>query len=163
MITSHSIGATSLILIMDTKYIATASVVISAPGSIVWNALVDPALIRKYMFGTIVVSDWIEGSSIVWKGEWKGKPYEDKGTVLRIEHERLLEYTHYSPLSGAADVPENYHTVTIELLEMDGHTTVTLSQDNNKSAEERDHSAQNWAVMLDGLKKCIEGPALEAN
>jgi hypothetical protein len=41
------------------------------------------------MFGANVVSDWKEGGQIVWKGEWQGKVYEDKGVILKIEPERV--------------------------------------------------------------------------
>jgi uncharacterized protein YndB with AHSA1/START domain len=51
--------------------VAKVSIMIDAPIERVWNALVNPNVIKQYMFGTNVVSDWKEGSSIVWKGEWK--------------------------------------------------------------------------------------------
>jgi uncharacterized protein YndB with AHSA1/START domain len=76
--------------------------------------------------------------------------------ILRAEPGRVLEYTHYSPLSGQPDVPENYHTVTIELSEQSGRTTVVLSQDNNATEQEREHSEKNWAGVLSGLKKLLE-------
>ncbi len=122
----------------------------------VWDALVDPDAIKRYMFGTTVTSDWREGSPITWTGEWQGKPYQDKGTLLRIRPGRTLEYTHYSPLAGLPDKPENYHTVAIELKERGGHTDVELTQDNNSTEEAREHSEKNWAAMLDGLKKLVE-------
>ncbi len=56
--------------------------------------------------------------------------------------------THFSPLSGDDDVPENYHTLTYELEGQDGHTRVSLSQDNNPSAEAAEHSRENWEKML---------------
>jgi len=34
---------------------------------------------------------------------------------------------------------------------------VTLIQDNNETAEAKDHSEGNWQTMLDGLKKVVEG------
>ncbi|GIW61908.1 MAG: hypothetical protein KatS3mg089_0760 [Patescibacteria group bacterium] len=108
------------------------------------------------MFGTNVVSDWQVGSSIVWKGEWQGKSYEDKGKILKFEKERKLQYTHFSPLTGKPDVPENYHTVTIELSNNGSQTTVRLSQDNNETEEARQHSEKNWRMMLEGLKKLLE-------
>jgi len=92
----------------------------------------------------------------VHRGEWKGKPYEDKGTVVAFEPPRLLKVTHYSPLSGLPDVPENYHTVTVELTGRGDATDVTLSQDNNPTDEAREHSEKNWKMMLDGLKKYVE-------
>ncbi len=136
--------------------IAKTSVTIDAPGAKVWNALVDPAAIKQYMFGTTVDSDWRKGSAITWKGEWKGKPYEDKGVILEIDPERTLQYSHFSPLAGLPDAPENYHTVTFDLSSEGNQTRVSLSQDNNPTEEAREHSKKNWDMMLDALKKFVE-------
>lgn len=141
---------------MDTTLIATASIAIQAPASRVWQALVTPTAVKEYMFGTDVVSDWRTGSPIVWKGEWKGKAYEDKGTIVTVEPEHRIQYTHFSPLAGLPDSPENYHTVTIELAAEDGGTRVTLTQDNNPDESARAHSEKNWSMMLAALKKFLE-------
>jgi uncharacterized protein YndB with AHSA1/START domain len=141
---------------MDTPLTANAKTTIEVPVARVWHALVTPALIKRYMFGAIVESDWKEGSPISWKGDWKGKPYEDKGVILRQEPGRTLSYSHWSPLSGAPDTPENRHTVTIELSGEGARTYVSLSQDNNKSVDERDHSEKNWETFLSGLKQVVE-------
>lgn len=141
---------------MAEDHVAKAAATIAAPVSEVWDALVNPAKIREYMFGTNVQSDWKEGSAITWKGEWQGKAYEDKGVILKLQPQRLLQYSHFSPLTGEPDVPENYHTVTIELSGDGSSTNVTLSQNNNPTDEARKHSEKNWSMMLDGLKKLIE-------
>lgn len=141
---------------MDKTHIAHASISINAPRARVWDALVNPEVIKQYFFGTTVVSDWKVGGPIVWKGEWQGKAYEDKGVLLRMEPERLLEYSHFSPLSGVADTPENYHTITIEVTDEGAQTLVSLSQDNNASEEEREHSEGMWGMMLASLKKVLE-------
>jgi uncharacterized protein YndB with AHSA1/START domain len=140
----------------DRDHIAHASVTVDAPVSKVWSALVEPDTIRQYMMGANVVTDWQEGSSIVWEGEWEGKAYRDKGTIVRNEPERLLQYSHFSPLSGEPDVPENYHMVTIALSDEGAGTKVTLTQDNNDSAEAQAHSEKNWTGMLEGLKKIVK-------
>jgi len=142
---------------MKQNLIARASVSIDASKQRVWDALVTPAAIQQYMFGTHVVSDWQEGRPIVWKGEWEGKPYEDKGTILRFQPGRKIQYSHFSPLSDVPDKPENYHTVTVELSDDGNQTRVSLSQDNNASEDERATSAQNWEMMLTALKKFLEG------
>src|SRR5512136_2795733 len=100
---------------MNKRLVAKQSVTINAPASKVWDALTNPAVIKRYMFGTNAISDWKEGSPIVFKGEWQGKTYEDKGMILRLEPQRLLQYSHFSPLSGLPDVLEHYHTVTVDL------------------------------------------------
>jgi uncharacterized protein YndB with AHSA1/START domain len=143
--------------VLDRALLAKAETSIDAPVARVWRALVTPEDIKRYMFGATVVSDWKVGGPIVWKGEWQGKHYEDKGRILRMEPERLLSYTHFSPLAGLPDEPENYHTVTIELATQGrGRTLVTLTQDNNANEEARAHSEENWRHMLDGLKRVVE-------
>jgi len=137
--------------------IAKASIQIRATRNKVWEALVDPEAIQQYMFGTHVVSDWKVGRLILWKGEWQGKPYEDKGTLLELAVGSKLQYSHFSPLSGLPDLPENYHTVTIELSPAGRQTLVVLTQDKNLTDADRVHSEQNWAMMLALLKKYVEG------
>ncbi len=141
---------------MQNSYVAKAQVTVQALPARVWDALVNPEKIRQYMFGTNVVSSWAEGAPILWQGEWQGKAYEDKGVILKLEPERVLQYSHYSPLSGQPDVPESYHTVTVELSRTGNGTTVTLSQDNNATEEERQHSQRNWEMMLTSLKRVVE-------
>lgn len=109
------------------------------------------------MFGADVITDWKVGSPIVWKGAFEGKEYEDKGRILKFEPEKVLRMTHYSPLSGEKDIPENYHTLTIELSKQNENATrVELTQDNNPSEEAREHSEKNWQGMLEGLKAVVE-------
>jgi uncharacterized protein YndB with AHSA1/START domain len=141
---------------MEKNLVARASVTIDAPVATVWKALVDPLAIHEYMFGTNVRSEWKEGSAIVWKGEWQGRSYEDKGVILRLEPERTLRYSHYSPSSGLPDVPASYHTVNIELSGDGARTRLALTQDRNSTEEEREHSENNWRTMLDALKKFLE-------
>ncbi len=141
---------------MNKGLIAKASISINAPVGKVWDALADPEVIRQYMFGTNVISDWKQGSPIAWKGEWQGKKYEDRGVILKLELGRLIQYSHFSPLSGQQDLPENYHTVTIELVSHGVETAVLLSQDNNETEQAREHSEENWKTMLASLKKLLE-------
>ncbi|HET6685747.1 MAG TPA: SRPBCC domain-containing protein [Jiangellaceae bacterium] len=137
-------------------YMATAETEVSASPAQVWKALTDPDQIKKYMFGTDVATDWRQGSPITWKGEYDGKAYEDKGEIVEVVPERRLKVTHFSPLSGQDDVPENYHTLTYEIEALPGKTHLSLSQDNNASAEEAEHSKGNWEMMLAGLKEVVE-------
>jgi len=136
--------------------IAKAETTINASADKVWNALTDPGMIKKYMFGTTVISDWKEGNKIIWKGEWEGKTYEDKGKILLFEPKKSLQYSHFSPLSGLHDSPENYHIVTIDLEEKDKQTIVTLTQTNNAVEKTKDHSEKNWKKMLASLKELLE-------
>ena len=125
-------------------FTAKASTVIRAPRDKVWQALTDPTAIKQYMFGADVTSDWQKGSPIVWKGEWQGKPFEDKGEVLEARPGEHLAYLHQN------------HRVSIDLVPEGDGTRLTLAQDGNPDEKARDHAQKNWAMMLGGLKKVAE-------
>jgi len=141
---------------MNTGLIARASVTIARPAADVWNALVTPAAIKMYMSDATVTSDWVVGSPIVWIREWQGRVYEDKGIILQIVRERMLEFSYFSPLAGAADLPENYHIVTVHLSSDGVRTRVSLCHDNNLTEEARERAERNWGMMLAGLKHFVE-------
>jgi len=142
---------------------ATARVAktISAPPGMIWKALITPALIKRYFFGSDVESDFRVGSPIWWRGEFNGKKYEDKGEVLDMQPEKCLSVSHWSPLSGGADTPENYHVVTFDLEPQGSSTVATLTQSNLKGGvkpsdvERRQEFEKNWAMVLDGLDKVV--------
>jgi uncharacterized protein YndB with AHSA1/START domain len=142
---------------MNDKYVAKAKTTIHAPISKVWQALVNPEIIKQYLFNTDVISDWKVGSPVTYKGEWEGKAFEDKGEILEIEPEKVLKSTHWSPLSGVPDIPENYHTVTYTLSDRGDRTEVTITQDNNATEQEQAHSEKNWKTVLEGMKSLLEG------
>ena len=96
-------------------FTASADIEVAASADAVWHALTDPDSVEKYFFGARVDTDWRPGSPIVWRGEFQGKPFEDKGEIVDVEENRLLRVTHFSPLSGLDDVPQNYHTLTFTL------------------------------------------------
>lgn len=137
-------------------HIASAEITVDAAPEKVWSALTEPALVKEVMFGSDVSTDWKVGSPITWKGEWEGKPFEDKGKVLEVVPNKLLRTTHFSPLAGKPDKPENYHEVTYALTAVDGKTKVALTQTNNPTRDSAEHSEGNWKMMLDNLKKVAE-------
>src|SRR5512133_807095 len=139
-----------------TDYVARAETDIDAPRQTVWDALTDPAQIKQFMFGTHVQTDWQPGSPITWKGEYEGKSYEDKGEIVEVQRGQRLVVTHFSPLSGQEDKPENYHHLTYELSDQNGGTRLSLSQDGNGSEDEAEHAKKNWEAMLASIKELLE-------
>lgn len=138
------------------NHVATAETEISASPAQVWAALTEPEQIKKYMFGSQVETDWAQGSRILWKGEYEGKAYEDKGEIVEIDPNRRLTVTHFSPLSGQEDVPDSYHTLVYELHEAGDTTRLSLSQDNNSSEDEADRARGTWEMVLAGIKEVVE-------
>ena len=141
---------------MKNTFVAKATITIHAPTSKVWEALTKPEIIKQYLFGTTVTTDWRVGSPITYEGVWEGKAYKDKGEILQVEPGKLLVSTFWSALSGLPDAPENYQTVRYELAPEGSSTRLSITQDNNATQQDADHSAQNWQVVLEGSKKLLE-------
>lgn len=142
---------------MENNLVAKAGIYLEAPVTRVWEALTHPDQVKEYFFGTQLISDWKAGSSLIWRGEWEGKIYEDKGIILDIENNKRLRYTYFSSMSDLEDIPENYNTITYDLLPSGSGTTLEVTQENVRSEEVKEHSEQNWSVVLEGLKKYLAG------
>jgi uncharacterized protein YndB with AHSA1/START domain len=143
-------------------HVAVAETEIKASPDDVWDALTDPEKIEKYAFGSHVEAAWEEGGHIVWKGEHEGQPFRDHGKILEIDPPRRLKMSHFSPMSGKEDLPENYHTIVYQLEQYGDSTRIRLSQDNNASTEAAEHSQANWEKVLSGLKKVVEAGSPDA-
>jgi uncharacterized protein YndB with AHSA1/START domain len=141
---------------MADKLVAKSSIVINAAVSKVWKALIDPAQIREYLFGTNAISDWKKGSPLTYEGEWQGKKYKDKGTIIDIIPEKLLHTTYWSSIGGKEDKPENYNNVIYELQPRGESTMVTISQDNIADEAGLKHMEENWGIVLNNMKKLLE-------
>lgn len=96
------------------------------------------------------------GTPIFFRGEWEGKSYEDKGTVLGFEPLKKLSYDYWSGFSGIEDKKELYQILSYELMSTDGGVRVTINQSNVDTQERADHSSKNWAMVLEALKKFVE-------
>ncbi|TDP30624.1 SRPBCC domain-containing protein [Nocardia ignorata] len=110
-----------------TGFVATVRTDVDASPQRVWKVLTDPAQIREFMFGAEVRTDWQPGSPITWTGEFQGRAYEDRGEIIAAE------------LSGD-----------------DTTTHLSLSQDNNATEADAEHSRQMWTAHVDGIKAAAE-------
>ena len=141
---------------MIKKLTANSEITIHAPAAKVWGALTNPKLIKQYFFGTETKSTWKVGSPILFKGTWKGKTYTDKGHILQNERNKVLQYTHWSSLSGVPDLPENYYKVTFRAYPGNGKTLLSVSQGDLASEKARVESRKNWAMVLSSIKQLLE-------
>ena len=129
---------------------------IKASSEAVWKALTDKETIKKYFFGTEAISDWKVGSSLIFRGNWEGKTYQDKGTILVADAGELLQYNYWSGFTGLEDMPENYSLVTYRISSKGDQTTLTLTQEGFAGEEAKAHAEGGWTMVLDDLKKLLE-------
>lgn len=141
---------------MNNTFTAKVSLLIDAPKQTVWDALTKPAIIKEYFYGTEVTCAWTIGAPITFTGEWEGKTYLDKGTILQITPPDLLQYSYLSSWNNLPDIPENYATITYQLTEEKGITLLQITQDGISNESQREHSEQNWKNVMTAMKKLIE-------
>ena len=146
----------------DFHPVVSVSETINATPSRVWDIATHKTGVM--FMGSEVKTDWQEGHSIKFSGEWKGKTFEDKGEVETFEPQKRLAFTHFSASSGKPDRPQNYNLVSIELHPKGRGTDVTLTQSIHREAEDPSPGTasefeKNWRTMLSKLKDEAERPA----
>jgi uncharacterized protein YndB with AHSA1/START domain len=142
---------------MTETFTITKAVTLNASPDRIWEALTTPEQVKQYMYGADVITDWVKGGPIVYRGVWKGEAYEDKGIVLDIDPPVLLKTSYYSPLSGKPDTPENYSEVTYAVSRDGKGSRLTVTQTNLPTKEGASRSESNWGTVFEAIKKVIEG------
>ena len=146
------------------KLIVKNSIDLNASADKVWNALTNPEQTKKYMFGCEAISDWKEGSSLIWKGVFNGQEIIPvKGSILNIVPNKLLKYSVIDPNAAYPDIPENYLNVIYELSGKNNQTTLTVTQDGFETAAEGEkrfnetyNNGVGWDPILKEIKKLVE-------
>lgn len=122
----------------------------------VWEILTTPKYIKEYLYGSEAISEWKEGTSLVFKGIWEGTPFEEKGTILSFQPPHTFKYTYFSAFFGLPDRPENYSIIENKLTFADGIVTIHLNQTGFTAEERRDHSIESWNQCLDIVRGIAE-------
>lgn len=141
---------------MNRKLMASTSISIFASPSEVWKALIDPEIIKQYMYGTETDTTWKLHAPITFTGEWEGVSYVDKGEIVNIIPERVLSYSYWSSLSGTEDFEDNYSFITYHVSPYDDETTLTVTQDNLEDEDKVIKAEENWMTTLIKVKKILE-------
>jgi uncharacterized protein YndB with AHSA1/START domain len=133
-------------------------ILINTSAQDVWATLTQPELIGKWMLDTPVeiLTDWREGGTLLERGDLHGLAFENRGKILRFDHAKTLEYTHWSTLSLIAEIPENYSIIHFELQETSNQTLLTLTIHNLLTFEIFKHMEFYWKTALHLLKKSAE-------
>ncbi len=141
---------------MKSSQILKKEITLKATQEEVWEALTDPIKLKQMMFGCTVVTSWEIGSEILFKGEWEGIEFVDKGHILNFEKGKSYAYDYWSTFSGLPDSPENYSMIMFEVEEVNNGTLLYLEQHNFATETAYEHSNKNWDQALSTLKEMLE-------
>jgi len=134
-----------------------STVKILAPAKKVWLALTSPGLVKQWQYGSDLLTTWEVGTSIVFRNEWNGQVFEQKGTVLEFSPESRLRYSLFFPRPDLQDVPEHSFFMTYELAESDGTTSLLVRQEDPRPSPPDESSGGDAGPdVLLSLKELVE-------
>ena len=147
---------------MGNPQIISNTITLQAPASKVWAILTEPSWVKKYMYDSDLVTDWVVGNPVLFKGVYEGQEMVFvKGYLKEIVPEKKLVYTVFDPNATYTDEPWNYLTVTYTLKEENGATTLTIEQGDYAKVENGENryndavGAGGWSGILDQIKQLI--------
>jgi uncharacterized protein YndB with AHSA1/START domain len=134
-----------------------STVKIIAPRKKVWLALTVPDLVKQWQYGSDLLTTWEVGTPIIFRNEWNGEVFEQKGKVLEFSPESRLKYSLFFPRPDLQDVPENYFFMTYELAESDDVTSLLVRQEDPRpSADNESTGGDESPDVLSSLKELVE-------
>jgi uncharacterized protein YndB with AHSA1/START domain len=143
---------------MTHELIVVKSVEISTSPDHIWRAVTEPDKIAQWMGGAHVESQWEIGSDITFTGTMPNfnKAYRDRGTVLAMEREKFLQYSHWSKMSRLPDSPQNRTIITFILDGTGERTRLTVRHEHFESPDAYKHANFFWGIALSRLKALLE-------
>jgi uncharacterized protein YndB with AHSA1/START domain len=134
-----------------------STVKILAPAKKVWLALTSPGLVKQWQYSSDLLTTWEVGTSIVFRNEWNGQVFEQKGTVLEFSPESRLKYSLFFPRPDLQDIPEHSIYMTYELVESDGTTSLLVRQEDPRpSLPDESAGGDGGPDVLSALKELVE-------
>ena len=140
----------------EKNLITETSVSVDATSAQVWIALTTPKMVNKYLMETDVTTEWKERSVITYSGEYERKKCPNKGIIKKIDPEIIMQSTYWRSMGGKEDKPENNNLVIYNIPKRDDKTLITLSHNNNVTGKEKEHSTENWKMVVKKLKEVFE-------
>ena len=134
-----------------------STVSISAPASKVWRALTIPDLVKQWQYGSDLLTTWEPGTPIIFRNEWNGQVFEQKGTVLEFTPVSRVKYSLFFPRPDLQDIPEHHFFMIYELTESNGVTTVLFRQEDPRpSPPDESTGGDKGPDVLSWLKELVE-------
>lgn len=135
------------------------SVLINASASKVWACLTDPNLMKEWMgepgMHLEISTNWIVGTPISIKG-FHHAYFENKGTIMQFDPQKIIQYSHWSSLSHLPDTKENYTNITFLLSPDEEKILLKVRIENFPTASIYQHLNFYWRGTMKVLKDIAE-------
>lgn len=133
-----------------------STILVNASKQKVWDALTKPELVKKWQYGSEVLTDWMVGSEIRFRVEWDNKVLEQWGKILEIIPNELIKYSLFFPRPDLEDKEENYFIMSYLISESENAVQLEIIKEDNRpgAVEEKESTGEN--PVLTALKEIIE-------
>ena len=130
---------------------------IIAPARKVWRALTVPNLVKQWQYGSDLLTTWEVGAPIIFRNEWNGQVFEQKGYVLEFVPESRLKYSLFFARPDLQDTPEHYFFMTYELTESEDVTSLLVRQEDPRPSQpDESTGGDEGPDVLSCLKELVE-------
>jgi len=133
-----------------------STILINASKEKVWSALTDPAQVKLWQYGSVLLTDWKVGSDIRFTTAWQDKVFEQWGKVLELKENELIKYSLFAPSPGLEDKPENYFIMNYVLSSENGKTKLEIIQEDNRPNAVQEGPQGEEHPILNALKTVAE-------
>jgi uncharacterized protein YndB with AHSA1/START domain len=134
-----------------------STVKILAPAGKVWRALTEPELVKQWQYGADLLTTWEPGTPIVFRNEWNGQVFEQKGKVLEFRPTSRVKYSLFFPRPDLQDIPEHHFFMIYELAESGGVTSVLVRQEDPRPVPpDAASGGEDGPDVLSLLKELVE-------
>src|SRR5687768_576623 len=127
-----------------------SKITINASIQRVWDTITKPELVKRWQFGSDLLTTWETGSTIKFITAWEGQIFEQWGSIIEVKPIELVRYRLFAPRPGLEDKPENYFIMSYILTEQDGQTRLEIRQEDNRPGvkQEKEQGEENPVLKL---------------
>jgi uncharacterized protein YndB with AHSA1/START domain len=135
---------------------STSAIVIKSSRQKVWDALTGPELVKKWQYGSELLTDWKVGSSIKFRTEWQGKIFEQWGQIIEVVPNVRLKYSLFFPKPGLDDKQENHFIMTYLLSGPENNVTLEIHKEDNRPGAVNEEQSKTGNPVLMAFKELVE-------
>ncbi len=133
-----------------------SKIIINAPIEKVWDTITKPENVKRWQYGSDLLTTWEIGSDIKFRTEWEGKVFEQWGKVLEFQPVELIKYSLFAARPDLDDKPENYFIMRYVLTKENGQTKLEIIQEDNRPNAVQEEPQGEENPVLKVLKELAE-------
>ena len=133
-----------------------STILINATKQKVWDALTKPELVKKWQYGSDLLTDWKVGREIRFRVEWENKVFEQWGKILEVIPNELIKYSLFFPRPDLEDKEENYFIMSYIISESGNVIKLEIVKEDNRLGAVKEKESDEENPVLIALKEIIE-------